>query len=386
MSQPMSQNAGRSRKAACTIAVSVAATVAVLVAGQTDADAARRRTPRRPELAQVSRVDVPLGIQGLAGAGRNVVVPFRLVDRRRSLADVEVHFGVDRNGDGSISDDEYTWATEDRLDVRNTRRNRFPRLFAATGEGGAANAFVWRSTEDVADARFPTQEYRRTDQGRPIADPAHPGEFQFDPATAGVRFRIRTVRKVQGRTFVGPWTVSEPFELDNDAKPAMTVGSVTPGIDPVTLRSRVDIVWTAIDPDSEDADGDGVFDPGEDRDRDGTFDQEQVGVAFDFHAVLPGEDPASMTQAELEGLTWLPCARHADAGDGDSFRAPPPGAGDPDLRVYGSPAGSTWLFVWDADRNVGTNTGPYILRARSIDAKRQPSEPVYVTDPITLGT
>ena len=136
--------------------------------------------------------------------------------------------------------------------------------------------------------------------------------------------------------------------------------------------SRGDVLWTVFD---RDAGGDGLPDA------------VQVGAAFDYHIVGPGEDPSQMTDAELSELPWFPCTRDALDGDGDSFRAAEPAPGAIDERVFASSDGLQWRFVWDAQRDVGA-AGPevqFILRARCIDAQRKTSETVYAAEPFTIA-
>ena len=103
----------------------------LLVSGA-DALAGPKAAKKGKRGAVVSRLELPLGLQGLRGAGPNVVIPFTLVDPTRKPTDVQAEFGVDINGDGSITDDEYRPASEDRLDPRDTRRDAAPQLRALT--------------------------------------------------------------------------------------------------------------------------------------------------------------------------------------------------------------------------------------------------------------
>lgn len=368
-----------------SLVLAACAATVLVAAGGSRAAAARVRAQRGPEIARIAWIQAPLGIQGLSGAGRDVAVPFALVDRRHARTDIQAQYGIDRDGDGAIEDGEYAPATENRRDPRNSRGNRAPRLFVTSSGSGAANAFVWDCAADLPGGRRPTQDYRRTDQGRRIPDRSAPGEFQFDPAAAGVRFRIRAVRSVGRRVVAGDWAVTQAFTVDNDTAPRMTIDEVAPRAADGAPGYRVDVVWTAFDRDSEDLDGDGRFGPDEDLDGDGRFLQEQVGVAFDFHLLEPGEDPSAMTTDELEALHWFPCTRDASDGDTDSFRAPPPADGEADARVFASPGGRTWRFVWDVHRDLGRVTVPMILRARCIDADRRESDVVHVTEPFVVG-
>lgn len=322
--------------------------------------------------AVVGRAELPLGLQGLRGAGGNVVVPFTLVDPTRRATDVEVQYGIDRNSDGTISEDEYVPATEDRLDPRNTRRNRKPQLWVTAGDIGATHAFVWRSTQDVQTDRHETLLYRYTDQGRLIPDPANPGEFLFDDAQAGVRVRIRAVRGAGKSRLTGDWVVTDAFSLNNNTQPAMTIDEIVTNDSGTASDENIEIRWTAVDPDSEDANDNGRFDAGEDANGNGVFDQEQLGVAFDYYRLQPGDTPASLTDDELAALPWKSCTRASGLGDTDSFRET--GAS----KVYGTPNGRQWTFVWNSVADVGTVRDQFILRARPVDQKRETGSFIYI--------
>jgi hypothetical protein len=359
-----------------TATLAAVATLALLpLAGE--ADAARRR-PARREPAAV-RVETPLGIQGSGGAGVNVVVPFTLIDARHAPTDVDVQYGVDLNADGVVSDDEFRAATEDRRDPRNTRRNRLPQVWSTQGEVGAAHGFAWRCTADILSGRHPLQDYALTDQGRLLRDPAQPTEFLFEEAQAGVVMRVRAAFKSRGRRVAGAWATTGAFELSNNTRPEMTVDAVT-----ATADGHVQVAWTAFDDDSEDLDADGRLDVFEDVNGNGVLEQEQVGVAFDWCRPEPGQDPSAMTEAELANLFWFPCTRVLGRGDTDSFREPAPGVGQPDLRVMATPNGRAWTFLWDAAGDAGdTVRGPYVLRARPVDAKKEHGATVYFAQPFS---
>ncbi len=354
------------------------AALAAVVTGASPGEAGQGRRGRLPSPAVIASVAAPLGTQGRAGAGADVVIPFRIVDSTRFLAGVEAQYGIDRNGDGAITDDEYAPARENRLDPRNTRRNQNPQLFSTAAAPGATHAFVWRSGADLPLGRFYTSDYVVTPQGRLVADPDRPGQFLHSPVAAGVRVRLRPTKSLGGRTFVGPWVTSDSFSLQNATPPSLRVTAVEPGAekDADGLSRSITIRWTGIHPDSEDFDGDGVLDfgDGEDRDGDGVLDTRRLGVSFDSHPVRPGENPATMTRLQLESLDWHPCPRLAGAGDDDSV------SGTPDGRaVSGTPDGLPWTFVWDAENDGhAQGQGPYILRARVVDESGARSEDIYL--------
>jgi hypothetical protein len=344
-------------------------------------EAAPRRS-HRPSPPAIQRVETPLGLQGSASLGSSsVVIPFAFDRSNRSFSNVDVEVGVDRNGDGEISDDEFRGATEDRLDPRDTRSNRKPQLFRAGAEG-AVNAFVWRSSADLGGGRWQVDAPLLTDQGRFVPDPAHPDSALLDHAARGVQVRMRSRMRWQRRTIVGPWVSAEPFSVDNDSPPRMRIDGASVRAVGADAASRVDLAWTAFDADSEDLDGDGLFDPGEDRNGNGVFDRVQVGVAFDFHYVTPGEDVAGLLPQELERLRWQPCTRAAGEGDSDSFRQT---SDEPDRRVFATSRGTEALFVWDVRADLGPDADAVVLlRARTVDAQKSLSEFTYVEGTVSL--
>jgi hypothetical protein len=361
-----------------TLVAGGASVVLLSAAAPTDAAPRRPRPQRKPRPAIVARIDEPLGLQGAAGAGTNVVIPFTLSSASLHPTEIQAEYGLDLNGDGSLTTDEYRKATEDRLDPRNTRSNLEPQLFVTAGDFGAYQAFVWRSTADVQSARHLRLNHLRTDQGRLIPDPASPGEALLDDAPAGVRVRIRTVVRWRKRNIFGAWATSPAFDLDNSRPPAARIDGVSVRIADDGAR-RVDVAWTGIDADSEDRNDNGRFDAGEDVNGNGVFDQAQLGVAFDWHRLSEGEDPAAMPALRLEQLSWSPCTRAAGEGDQDSFRASNDADGD---RVYGAPHGRRWTFVWDPDNQVGGGT--FILRARPIDQTKSVGDSAWYLAPFTL--
>jgi hypothetical protein len=377
--------------------VLVAATAVVVAAAVTPIASAKgfRRNPR------ILRVEAPLGTQGTSGAGPNVVLPFVVADVTGKAVDVEVQFGLDFNADGVITEDEYRHATEDRLDVRNTRTNEAPQLFttgtleftdgtqAPTGAvDGAAQAYVWHALSDIGTRRMARLEYLLTPQGRPVPDPENPGSFLFATGPSGVapypgvKARMRTFfkqRRPNGRrrTVYGEWMYSDAFVVDNTTAPSATIDWVESG-------SPLLVHWTAYDGDSEDFNGNGDLDvaDGEDVDGDGVLHCERIGVAFDFHIVGDGEDPASMTDQQLASLTWIQCTRVPDVGDTDSLDARP-GVPVPTTGVQAGVCsappgvGRQWVFAWDPVVDIGTTTRGFILRATPFDESRARGDTVY---------
>jgi hypothetical protein len=364
------------------MAVLAAAAMAAVLGGSAPTAAAKTKKPR----SRVVSADTPLGLQGTAGAGGNVVIPFLATDIAGRPVDVEVQYGLDLNMDGEIADDEYRPATEDRFDPRDTRDNRAPQLFWTGTNAGAMNAFVWRSLADVGTARFPAFEYALTPQGRYIPDPDNPGSYLYaigptgSPDFGGVKIRMRTIvhrRTKHGPELVGEWAYTDAFVLDNSNPPSATIDDATSG-DAVTVH------WTVYDADSEDLNGNGQLDIalGEDINGNGVLDCEKVGVAFDWHRLAPGEDPAAMSDAQLETLRWQPCTRLAGAGDTDSLDARPgvpiPTEGDLAGLCSAPPGvGRHWTFVWDAVRDADVTTDGYILRATPFDEHRNRGATFY---------
>ena len=346
-------------------------------------------SPRKAKkAAKVGRVDTPLGLQGSRGAGTEVVVPFTLIDGTRTPTDVEVQYGVDSSaagtdGVGKITDDEYVACIENRLDSRNTRKNKKPQKFTTAGDIGASHAFVWSSAANVFSGRYETLMYQYTPQGRLIPDPDNPGSFLFAPELAGVKVRVRAVKGSGAKRVVGAWVESKAFSLNNNTAPSMSIDAVLPNATSVPTASdeAVEVRWTATDADSEDLNGDGNLDPldGEDRNGDGVLQAEYVGVAFDYYRVKAGEDPSGMADEELAALTWEECTRAAGVGNTDSLLEEPAAN-----KIYASPNGKQWSFAWDSIADVGTVYDQFILRARVTDRKFEQGAYVYLRTPFVL--
>jgi hypothetical protein len=388
----------------------------VLVAGlvgTTTAPATHAAAVKRPRRPTVIAVDTPVGLQGADGAGANVVVAFRLYDRHRRRSNVEVQYGWDRNGDGKITDgternqdgrsagqpDEYAPATEDVTDPRDSRavspflNPAKLRPFRSDRGNGAADVFVWKSAQDVRTATLTKIEYALTPQGRRIPDPDNPGSFLFATGPdgsgtfAGVRLRARARPRHEKP---GRWVYTEPFSLDNSGKPSMAIDAAASSSS--AAPSTVLVNWTAFHPDSEDLNGNGVLDValGEDTNWNGMLDPVHVGVAFDWHRLAPGEDPTTMTPAQLAALSWSPCTREIGVGDTDSLDARPgvpvPTSGDlAGVACAPFPVGRHWVFAWDSAADVGATTDGFILRAAPFDQQRSVGATVYSTIVVRPG-
>jgi hypothetical protein len=376
-----------------------------------------RAVAANTSVAKVGRVETPLGTQGARGAGANVGVIFNLIDSTRRKTDVEVQYGLDKNGDGKITDgteknadgtpagypNEYSAATEDRIDARNTRRNRAPQLFTTAGDIGAIQNYIWKSQQDLRGVRLLTTEYMLTPQGRLVPDPDNPNSYLFatgpngEQIFAGVQVRVRGSRTVVVKRrpvkYVGEWVYSAAFSMNNNNKPTMTIDSVESNgtSSPTASDENVIINWTVYDDDSEDLNGNDKLDiaAGEDTNGNGELDDERVGVAFDYHRLVAGENPATMTPAQIAALSWLPCTRAEGVGDTDSLQATPgvpiPEEGDlAGLPSAPSGTGRSWQFAWNSVADVGTVYAKFIFRARAFDEKRETGEYVYKTDPVQL--
>lgn len=341
-----------------------------------EADARTRARPRvKP--AKILEVITPLGLQGSAGSGASVSIPFRVRDRSFRQTDIEMQYGYDRNGDGFVTDDEYRPATEARLDSRDTRANRAPQLFTTSADAGSTHGIVWRSDVDLGDSRvIEGREYLLDASGRVIRDPLDPSQPAFGYDNPGVLIRLRAV-SVSGRK--GPWVATaNGFSVDENHRPSMTIDSANPAEDAPTVFR---IGWTAYDPDSEDRNGNGALDilDGEDVNANGVLDVAPVGVAFDWHwvDVQAGENPDAMNDAQLATLVWLPCTQDPAHGDDASLVTQPGSA--PVGGVASAPpgVGRSYVFAWDSDEDVGQIHGRFLLRATPFDAQRDHGETVY---------
>ncbi len=329
-----------------------------------------RANERRAPLAEISRVITPLGLQGVAGAGPGVVIPFTLTDSRGRAAFIEVQYGVDRDEDGVIEEDEYAAASIDIRDPRlvgetgeaKTRRSG-PRFeFAAAPGSGRSNAVVWNSIADIGRSALDVERIAHTPQGREIQDPPGSGTPLYETGSGGVIIRIRTVR---GGRRASEWSHTTAFDVNNASRPMITLDAVQPGTPAL-------IDWSAQSNDSEDANNNGELEPVEDENGDGVLETAPMGVAFDFHVLDADEDPTTLSATELAQLDWQPCSR-AD------------GVGDADVGLTTSRNGVPYTFAWDRVAD-GVQTGSrVILRARPFDAMAVHGPWVYANDPVTLG-
>lgn len=358
------------------VVIAAAAAVAVVLAAD-PADAGRRSWRRSV------RIDLP---EALPSSGPSLVLAFSTRDDGRERdTDIQAQYALDRNQDGLLTEDEWLPATEDRADPRSTRAPAAPFLFASGSGQAVQNAFVWNTLADVSTSPLLTLEYALDTHGRPIPDPDNPGAFLLattpagSPLIAGVRIRIRAVTPRRGhrRPWRGAWIVSDAFTVDNRSAPSMTIDEIDAG-------SPLLVHWTVFDADSEDVNGNGQFDvdDGEDKNGNGLLDAGRVGVAFDFHVVGDGEDPAGMSNAGLAALSWSPCTRVAGVGDTDSldarFGVPIPTTGDlSGVMSAPPPVGRQWVFAWDPAQDSVPAPRGFILRATPFDETRAIGATVY---------
>ncbi len=325
------------------------------------ARARRGRGHRRP------RVDVQVTTP--VGASYDVVLPVRLGSKASRSVQLEVTWGVDRNWDGRISDDEYLWAWRDDRHPADTAvvtegRRRRHVSYPTGGAAGAQHAFVWDSSTDVGRGRFTEWRFQHTPTGRRIPDPDSPGSFLIEEASGPLQLRVRALSR-RGRP-ISDWATTEPFELDNWRPPSLAIDDVA------AQDGLTRIAWTVRHPESEDANGNGVLDVelGEDRDMDGTLGDAPVAVFFDYHPVYENEDLvaiAAMSPGELDRLDWGSCTRAEDVGDTDAL----PGG------VATAPDGRSYVFAWDHTKDQLHPTLPVILRGRTMDERHVESAFAY---------
>ena len=192
------------------------------------------RAGRGRSLARVARIVTPLGLQGLAGAGWNVIIPFTLAERRGRSSLIEAQFGIDRNADGRIEEGEFAPANLHSHDGRargetrrsHTTRHGARREFLTAPASGRSNSLAWNSTADLDQGSYSRLRVLHTPQGRVIEDPNHPGQPMTVPGRGEIVFRIRAVR---GRRRAGEWMQTAPFEWTTIGAPSLTIDGVTPG-------------------------------------------------------------------------------------------------------------------------------------------------------------
>ncbi len=362
-----------------------AALFAVSIAVLIDDAFARRKPKVAKNLSVVPTT--PLGLQGTAGAGSRLALPFNLVDRSRRKVGIVVEFGIDLNGDGEIADgtstgkpSEFVRATHEFRDARDTARvrrgdGRTVVTYRPAGDG-AAHAFVWDHVADLGNARIMDgPQVLRDAQGRAVPDPFEAGAVLFTDDQPGVVMRIRARRR-GGKRQVSEWAYADSFSLDNSSPPSMTIDDV-PLVD--TDAGLIEIDWTAFDDDSEDRNGNGALDllDLEDRDNDGELDVAPVAVHFDYYRISEGETVPT-SPLLLADLDWNACTNAA-------------GEGDPDDGVASAPSGvgRAATFVWGYETDLGGTgfaDGDYLIRGTPHDDLGNLGTTVYFVRSVTIDT
>jgi hypothetical protein len=326
--------------------------------------------PRRVPFSKITRITTPLGAQGMAGSdwGGNVVIPFSLSEPLSRTASVEAQWAWDANGNGMIDEHEFREMTVDLRDGRNVgdveKQTSRPGIEYETAPGeGRSNAIVWRSAVDAPGLVVVPSLTVTTPQGRPIADPNNPGLFLVTEGPGGIVVRMRTAKS---RKRASAWVHTTPFTLDNGAVPRVEIDAVTPGIP--TL-----IDWTGFDENGEDDNGNGVLDPlnGEDRNGNGVLDDALIAASFDYAVLQPADDPESMTDDELDALSWLPCTRDVRTGDRDD-------------RLSASAAGLSYTFAWDVVADGVSPGSRVIVRGRPFDESAHIGAWMVHPEPVTI--
>jgi len=356
-----------------------------LLAASIDDAFARRKERVTKKLNVIATT--PLGLQGNAGAGPRLALPFTLIDKTRRKVNVQVEYGIDLDGDGEIADgtdddkpSEFVSATQEHRDSRDTarvRRTETRSIVTYRPSGaGAAHAFVWNHVADLGSARIMDGKLvLRDDQGRAIPDPFDTQAPLFTEEMPGVVLRIRARRR-GGRRQFSEWSYTNAFSVDNLSAPSLRIDRV-PVVD--TEAGLIEIEWTAFDGDSEDKNGNGRLDVVdlEDRDGDGELDAAPVAVAFDYYRLSEGETAPS-SPLLLAGLAWSPCT-HAL------------GHGDPDDGVASAPegVGRAATFVWDYEIDLGAEgfaDGKYLVRGTPYDDLGNLGESFYFGESVTIDT
>jgi len=358
-----------------------------LLAASIDDAFARRKDKVAKKLSVIAMT--PLGLQGTAGAGSRVVLPFALIDKTRRKVDVHVQYGIDLNGDGEIADgsdpgkpSEFMTARQEHRDPRDTarvRRNSADTRNIVTyrpSRSSAAHAFVWDSAVDLGAVRFlEGPQILRDDQGRAIPDPFDSEANSFTDALPGVVLRVRASRR-GGKRQVSLWSYTDAFSLDSSAQPSMSIDDV-PVVD--VQAGLIEIDWTAFDNDSEDGNGNGVLDVLnlEDRDGDGVLDVAPVAVHFDYYRLAEGE-VAPASPVLLARLDWRSCTHAA-------------GHGDPDDGVASAPEGTgraaTFVWAYEADLGgAGYADGEYLVRGTPYDELGNLGVSSYFAGSVTIDT
>lgn len=274
----------------------------------------------------VVSLQTPLGLQGTRGLGEDVAISYHLRDREFDPANIDVQYGIDRDGDGEIREDEFSAATPGEGGDGTSS------LPASPGNG-ASHLFVWNCAADIATGRHVTSDYVYTETGRIAVDEHGDPIFRTAP---GVLLRIRPLTAEH----VGAWAYTKAFDVNNNNVPAVrTIGLRIPpeGEDDGTVNEQVQVDIRTVDPDAD-----------------------SVTLAVDWVPVSDSIELGDLTQQELEALPWQP-ATSGSTGDGTA-----------DLSA--SPAGTAHVFAWDSVADAGTVRYRTLIRFRAVDAKGEVSD------------
>lgn len=331
---------------------------------------ARTKKQAARQLASIIRQEAPLGLRRHNAA---VIVPFMLQNNKRKYAVVDVEYGWDRNGDGIIADgtvdglpSEYSPCTHNRRDTRDTSAPGRKLRYRAGVPPGTAHAFSWNADADLPGVYLESQGlYVTAGDGRLVQDPNSPEDFLRQSGETGVKLRLRTQSGSGRRKVKSAWSYTAAFSVNNNEAPSARFDMVVGG-------DQVIVDWVGFDADSEDTNGDGLFDllGGEDRDQDGVFDQSFMSVAFDYSILAEGEDPTGATDAQLAQRVWLPCT-------------PDEGVGDPVSGLTTTPDGTSHVFAWDWKKDPTVPGAQVLLRFRGFDGFEHTGM-VYDRTPVTL--
>ena len=288
-------------------------------------------------------LQTPLGIQGTRGVGPNIQLVYRLRDREFDDAQIEVEYGVDRDGDGVITEGEYVAATEGPGSEGTTN------LSAAPGSG-SLHSYVWSSPDDVETGRYVTQDYVYTQDGRVAKDQYGDDIFQSFP---GVVFRVRAEDPKDGTK--GAWTYTDPFQVNNNNPPSVTIDNVRippEGLATSTVNEEVLVDWTAMDQDSD-----------------------RLTIAVDWVLLPETYDYTTKTPEELAAdLEWKPALSSATMGEGTFL-------------LSSSASGSSHVYAWDSlgDGQAGAVKERVLLRIQPIDEKLEVGDVVYLDPHMALN-
>ena len=285
--------------------------------------------------ASVLGLQTPLGLQGTRGVGPEVTLIYRLRDREFDRSDVEIQYGIDLNRDDEIDEEtEYFAASEVPFDPTDpaTSSSGTEDLQGSPGVG-TIQYFVWDSLADLGTARYVTQDYVYTSDGRVLLDEFGEPVFQDFP---GVRIRIRPV----SNGVTGAWRKTDAFDVNSNNTPLVAVGQVVTTPEG-TVNEDVELQWTAKDPDSD-----------------------PITIAVDWVQVPESFDPSIATLETLEGLPWQAAAT-GEVGEGTESLA-------------STPEGIPHTWSWDSVTDAGTMNGFIMFRMRPLDDKLEVGNWIYM--------